>query len=120
MGLATALLLPGSAALCKPFVYAPADSCPVFALTLVSCLACLQAQKVYVQQRLAESADLVWQLLEAGAHFYVCGDAGSMAGQVEEALLAIIEQRQGQGREGAQAYLDGLAAQHRYERDVWF
>jgi hypothetical protein len=27
--------------------------------------------KVYVQQRLRESADLVWQLLQAGGHFYV-------------------------------------------------
>lgn len=54
----------------------------------------LQAHKVYVQDRLRESGDLVWRLLEAGAHFYVCGDAAHMAGAVEEALLSIIKSSQ--------------------------
>ncbi len=39
-----------------------------------------QGHKVYVQQRLRETSTRVWELLEQGAHFYVCGDAGSMAG----------------------------------------
>lgn len=47
---------------------------------------------MYVQQRLREAGDQVWELLERGGHFYVCGDAGSMAGAVEEALLDIITQ----------------------------
>ena len=33
----------------------------------------VQAQKVYVQDRLRESGGLVWKLLEDGGHFYVCG-----------------------------------------------
>jgi len=51
----------------------------------------MQEHKVYVQDRLRESGALVWELLEAGAHFYVCGDAAHMAGAVEEALLSIIQ-----------------------------
>lgn len=75
---------------------------------------------MYVQDRLAQSGPQVWDLLEhAGAHFYVCGDAGSMAGAVERQLLAIIEQGQGQGREAAQAYLQRLSDSGRYQRDVW-
>ena len=54
----------------------------------------LQARKVYVQDRLRETGDSVWQLLETGAHFYVCGDAAGMAPAVEEALLVIIEAHQ--------------------------
>ena len=54
----------------------------------------MQAHKVYVQDRLRESGDLVWRLLEAGAHFYVCGDAAHMAGAVEDALLSIIQSSQ--------------------------
>jgi sulfite reductase (NADPH) flavoprotein alpha-component len=50
----------------------------------------------------------------------VCGDAGSMAGQVEEALLGIIEQHQGQGAAAARQYLDQLSQSERYQRDVWF
>lgn len=43
----------------------------------------MQAAKVYVQDRLRSQADLVWQLInDRGAHFYVCGDASSMAGAV--------------------------------------
>lgn len=84
---------------------------------------------MYVQDRLAESADLVWRLLQQGAHFYVCGDAGSMAGAVEAALLRIIDgglQQQGCGGGGgggatdtAAAYLQRLAEGGRYQRDVW-
>lgn len=54
----------------------------------------VQEKKVYVQDRLRENGELVWQLLQEGAHFYVCGDAAHMAGAVEEALLHIIEQHQ--------------------------
>ncbi|KAI8473830.1 MAG: sulfite reductase [Monoraphidium minutum] len=78
------------------------------------------APKVYVQQRLAESGARVWELLQRGGHFYVCGDASSMAGAVEEALLGIIAEHGGGGRPAAEAYLARLVAEHRYERDVWF
>lgn len=54
----------------------------------------LQAGKVYVQNRLAETGQQVWDLLQQGAHFYVCGDAAHMATAVEEALLDIICQYQ--------------------------
>ena len=53
-----------------------------------------QAAKVYVQDRLRESGALMWRLLQAGGHFYVCGDAAHMAGAVEDALLDIIEAHQ--------------------------
>jgi sulfite reductase alpha subunit-like flavoprotein len=78
--------------------------------------------KAYVQQRLEEAAGRVWELLEGGAHFYVCGDANAMAGAVEEALLRIAAARLpgGGGEAAARAWLDGLAAARRYERDVWF
>lgn len=80
------------------------------------------ATKVYVQQRLREAGSKVWELLQAGAHFYVCGDAGSMAGAVEAALLEIIGQGLGaEGGEGAaKAYLQSLSDSGRYGRDVWF
>ena len=51
-----------------------------------------QAEKVYVQDRIQQRGELIWKLLEQGAHFYVCGDAAHMAGSVEKALLGIIEQ----------------------------
>ena len=48
------------------------------------------AAKVYVQDRLREAGARVWRLLQGGAHFYVCGDAGSMAPAVQDALLDVM------------------------------
>ncbi|EIE23365.1 hypothetical protein COCSUDRAFT_36399 [Coccomyxa subellipsoidea C-169] len=90
------------------------------ALTLFTAFSRQQAHKVYVQDRLRESGQIVWRLLEAGGHFYVCGDAAHMAGAVEEALLSIIEAEQGKGPEAARAYLADLTAQQRYQRDIWY
>ena len=49
-----------------------------------------QKEKIYVQHRLIENGKDVFEWLEAGAHFYVCGDATHMAKDVEAALLSII------------------------------
>ncbi|MBV8189904.1 MAG: sulfite reductase subunit alpha [Alphaproteobacteria bacterium] len=77
-----------------------------------------QADKVYVQHRMRENADELWQWLEQGAHFYVCGDAKRMAKDVEDALLEIAAEQGGKGS-GAKAWLDGLAKAGRYQRDVY-
>lgn len=90
-------------------------------LTLFTAFSRQQAKKVYVQDRLRESGKLVWQLLQEGAHFYVCGDAAHMAGSVEQALLHIIQHHQDNGdTQSAQQYLEALRRQERYQRDVWF
>ncbi|DBA90903.1 hypothetical protein WJX77_009914 [Trebouxia sp. C0004] len=90
-------------------------------LTLFTAFSRQQAQKVYVQDRLRDSGRLVWQLLQEGAHFYVCGDAAHMAGSVEQALLSIIQHHQDNGdTQSAEQYLDALQHQERYQRDVWF
>jgi sulfite reductase (NADPH) flavoprotein alpha-component len=77
-----------------------------------------QAEKVYVQHRIHENAAELWQWLEAGAHFYVCGDARRMAKDVEDALLQIAAEQGGKGA-GAKAWLDGLTKAGRYQRDVY-
>jgi len=79
-----------------------------------------QARKVYVQDRVRESGDLLWRLLATGAHVYVCGDAAGMAPAVEQALLDVIARAQGSGRPAAQQLLQQLADAGRYQRDVWF
>ena len=48
-----------------------------------------QTDKIYVQHRMRENARELWSWLEAGAHFYVCGDAQRMAKDVEDTLLRI-------------------------------
>jgi sulfite reductase (NADPH) flavoprotein alpha-component len=77
-----------------------------------------QADKVYVQHRMRENAAELWQWLEEGAHFYVCGDAKRMAKDVEDTLLEIAAEHGGSGS-GAKAWLDALAKAGRYQRDVY-
>ncbi|OZS43743.1 assimilatory sulfite reductase (NADPH) flavoprotein subunit [Photobacterium sanguinicancri] len=78
-----------------------------------------QAEKVYVQHRLLEQGAKVWQWLQEGAHFYVCGDANQMAKDVHLALLTIIEQHGQQSREQAEQYLTELRKSQRYQKDVY-
>ena len=78
-----------------------------------------QAEKIYVQNRMQEAAAELWQWLEEGAHFYVCGDAKRMAKDVEDTLLAIAVEQGGKSAEQAKAWLDALAKAGRYQRDVY-
>ncbi len=78
-----------------------------------------QSAKIYVQNRMLEHAAELWSWLEAGAHFYVCGDANRMAKDVHAALLKVIETAGAKTPEAAEAYLASLAAAKRYARDVY-
>lgn len=78
-----------------------------------------QANKVYVQHRLLEHGARLWQWLQEGAFFYVCGDAQRMAKDVDAALRTVIQRHGKMDAEQAGAYLVGLSRAHRYLRDVY-
>lgn len=78
-----------------------------------------QANKIYVQDRLREAGLELYQWLEAGAHFYVCGDANHMAKDVQGALLDVIAEHGQKSREEAEEYLSELRRAKRYQRDVY-
>lgn len=78
-----------------------------------------QAQKIYVQHRLLEHAQEVYEWLQQGAVIYVCGDEKAMAKDVHEALLQIIEQQGNISREEAVETLVQYQQQKRYQRDVY-
>jgi sulfite reductase (NADPH) flavoprotein alpha-component len=78
-----------------------------------------QAEKVYVQDRMLENAAELWSWLEAGAHFYVCGDALRMAKDIEATLHKIIETTGGKTSDEAKAYVAKLKSEKRYQRDVY-
>jgi len=78
-----------------------------------------QAEKIYVQNRMLENGAELWSWLEAGAHFYVCGDASRMAKDVDAALHTLIEQHGGRTAEEAKAYVAKLKSDKRYQRDVY-
>jgi sulfite reductase (NADPH) flavoprotein alpha-component len=78
-----------------------------------------QAGKIYVQDRMQQNAAELWSWLEAGAHFYVCGDASRMAKDVDAALHRIVESAGGKSADDAGAYVARLRADKRYQRDVY-
>jgi sulfite reductase (NADPH) flavoprotein alpha-component len=75
--------------------------------------------KVYVQDRIRENGAELWAWLEAGACFYVCGDAEHMAPAVDQALRDVIRDHGGYDEDGAREYVQCLANEARYQRDVY-
>lgn len=78
-----------------------------------------QAEKIYVQHRMLENATEIFEWLEAGAFFYVCGDAARMAKDVDVALHQIVEKAGGKTPEQAKEYVDALKKEKRYRKDVY-
>ncbi|MGW8401145.1 molybdopterin-dependent oxidoreductase [Streptomyces lydicus] len=78
-----------------------------------------QRAKVYVQDRMREHGAQLWSWLQDGAHFYVCGDASRMAGDVDRALREIAVAHGGLTPDAAAGYVKQLAADKRYVRDVY-
>ena len=77
------------------------------------------AEKVYVQHRLKENAELVCNLLEQKAIFYVCGDAVNMAREVKLILGQILAQQNGMAVEKGENLVKQLRSSCRYQEDVW-
>ncbi|GIL57574.1 hypothetical protein Vafri_12779 [Volvox africanus] len=78
-----------------------------------------QAEKVYVQDLIKQHGEKVWSLLQGGAHVYVCGDGVSMAKDVHAALAGIVQHQGGMNEQDATTFLQNLAQERRYIRDVW-
>jgi sulfite reductase (NADPH) flavoprotein alpha-component len=78
-----------------------------------------QAEKVYVQHRMLEQGEMLWQWLQQGAHFCVCGDASRMAKDVDAALKTIVQTHGKLSAEAAADYVAKMAQDKRYVRDVY-
>ncbi len=78
-----------------------------------------QSEKIYVQTRMLEHAAQLWNWLEDGAHFYVCGDAKRMAKDVDNALHHIAREQGGLDEAGAKTFVQSLVKSKRYQRDVY-
>ena len=78
-----------------------------------------QVEKIYVQHRMIEKAAELYAWLEAGAYFYICGDASRMAKDVDAALHQVVEKAGGKSPEEAAAYVEELKKSKRYRKDVY-
>jgi sulfite reductase (NADPH) flavoprotein alpha-component len=78
-----------------------------------------QAEKIYVQDRIHVRARELWDWLEEGAHFYVCGDAKRMASDVDRALQQVIATQGNLTADATKAYVANMSRTGRYQRDVY-
>ncbi|MEX2974493.1 bifunctional cytochrome P450/NADPH--P450 reductase [Streptomyces sp. C184] len=73
----------------------------------------------FVQHRIAAEAAEVWELLQAGARVYVCGDGSRMAPGVRAAFRELHGAQTGASAQESEAWLRELTASGRYIEDVY-
>jgi cytochrome P450/NADPH-cytochrome P450 reductase len=75
--------------------------------------------RMFVQQVIERERDQVWDLIEAGAVIYVCGNANTMAPGVRAALMDIYRAKTNGSDSSAEEWLQGLRDADRYLEDIW-
>ena len=79
-----------------------------------------QEEKIYVQHRLMEQAENIYNnYLKKNATIYICGDATYMAKDVHTCFKKILMQFEGVEEERAEEMLTEMRKVHRYQEDVW-
>jgi len=76
-------------------------------------------KRVYVQHKLQENAAEIYQWLEDGAHFYICGDMKKMATDVQNTLVSIIENQGAMSNYSALDYVNKMQKEKRLQLDVY-
>ena len=78
-----------------------------------------QEAKIYVQDRMLEQGAELFQWVEQGGYFFVCGDAYRMAKDVDQALHNVIAEHGKFSEQQAIDFVNQLKKDKRYVRDVY-
>ena len=78
-----------------------------------------QPEKIYVQHRMREKADELYDWIESGASVYISGTKDPMSRDVEQCLLEIFQQQGRLDEAAAQQKLEQLKKEGRYAKDVY-
>jgi len=78
-----------------------------------------QEAKIYVQDKMREHGAELFEWLELGGYFFVCGDAYRMAKDVDKALHDVIATHGNKSEQQAIDYVNQLKKDKRYVRDVY-
>ena len=73
----------------------------------------------FVQDRIKDKQDQVWELMEQGANVYVCGHAGRVAPAARQVFEEIYSRKTGADAEAAALWLQELRDNDRYLEDIW-
>ncbi len=79
------------------------------------------SEKVYVQHLMKNSGEEIWNWIENGAYFYVCGDKQYMAKDVHSTLIGICSEYGGMSQDEAKEFVETglMKTEKRYLRDVY-
>ncbi|MEH7220442.1 bifunctional cytochrome P450/NADPH--P450 reductase [Bacillus toyonensis] len=75
--------------------------------------------KIYVQHLIKQDAEKVINLLNQGAHLYICGDGRKMAPDLENTLIKCYANIHNVSEQQASAWLQQLEENLYYSKDVW-
>lgn len=76
-------------------------------------------KKIYVQNRMEENGEQLYNWLNNGAHLYVCGTKDPMSKDVEAVLVQVFKKYGNKTDEEAVAFLGQLDDEGRYAKDVY-
>ena len=77
--------------------------------------------KLYVQHLMAEHGAEIWEWIDNGGYFYVCGDKNYMARDVHSTLIGICVEHGGLSEDDAKQFVEQtlMREEKRYLRDVY-
>jgi sulfite reductase (NADPH) flavoprotein alpha-component len=78
-----------------------------------------QEEKIYVQHKLKKKGKEVYDWLQSGSTFYVCGTKDPMSVDVENALAEIIQTHGNKKETEAFEFINELKSEGRYLKDVY-
>lgn len=78
-----------------------------------------QSQKHYVHHQIESQSLRLWQLLNQGAHIYICGSQKTMAESVKTSMLALFQEYGRLDEEAADTFWHTLRKQKRLQMDVY-
>ena len=78
-----------------------------------------QPEKIYVQHRMWEHGQELYDWIQSGAHIYLCGKKDPMSIDVEHTLVEIIEKYGEKTTEEAKEYFLQMQSEGRYSEDVY-
>ncbi|MDP6906507.1 MAG: hypothetical protein QF440_03725 [Candidatus Thalassarchaeaceae archaeon] len=78
-------------------------------------------EKVYVQHLMSEHGADMWEWLDNGGYFYICGDKNRMAKDVHNTLISISMEHGGLSENDAKEFIEKtlMKDEKRYLRDVY-
>ena len=77
------------------------------------------SERAYVQDIIRNERERVWSLLKQGAVVYVCGDGSAMEPDVKRTLMTIFMEENDADLAAAEAWIEDLTKEGRYNLDVW-